>query len=291
MANEGRGRALERNWHPDFDSALLAPAAAARLPYAVGRDDKVPDFLWGSVLLLGNFDGLHIGHARLLAAARESAAVLRAPLAIMSCEPHPKEFFDPAGPPFRLSSGAAKRLVFGRLGIDLLYMPRFDADFAGLSAEAFATGILLRQLGVRAVVAGADFRFGKGRGGSVADLVAFGEAYDFGVTVVDDVVVEGERISSTRIRGWIAEGALDRVAQALGDKWLTRGEIDADGAVRFDRRALLPVPGCYEADVWTVEGDPVGRFAIDIGAALAKVECWSGSAIGCFLLNWRCRPT
>lgn len=289
MDETGEGRTERRCWHPDFDPALLAPNLPLPLarPVAIGRDDPVPEFLWGSVLLLGNFDGLHVGHRRLLEAARRQAALAHAPLAIMSCEPHPKHFFDPHKAPFRLSTVKSKLITFGRLGIDLIYMPRFDAGFASLSANAFVAEILVGQLGVRAVVVGRDFRFGRQRCGSLADLAAWADAGDYDLVVVDDLEMAGARVSSSRIRAWIAAGEIERAVEAIGDNWLTPIVIGHAGHAVFDSTSLLPPPGRYQVTLWTREGSPIGRFTLALNEnRTASIASWPGAEATGFLSAW-----
>jgi len=249
------------NWHPDFDSAWLKPTGHGG-PVILGANVKPPDHVWGSVILLGNFDGLHVGHKTLLAAARRQAALLNAPLAIMSCEPHPKQFFNPGGTPFRLSSAVAKRELCARLGIDLLFMPEFNASFAGLSATDFVAEILVRQLGVRAVVVGQDFHFGKARSGSVGDLKRLGELAPFQTVVVPDLIVKGQRISSSTIRNWIAAGDLELVHQSIGRDWMIQGQVTEAGSLAFDQNAVLPPPGPYTVDIWAMDGSLVANLSV-----------------------------
>ncbi len=251
----------ENSWHPDFDATLLAPAGASGVVVLEARQ-PVPDHVWGSVLLLGNFDGLHVGHMELLTAARRHAALLKAPLGIMSCEPHPKQFFNPDATPFRLSGSNAKQLICARLGIDLLFMPRFDSEFANLSAEGFASELLAGQLGAKAVVVGEDFHFGKGRRGSVDDLRFFGLACEFDVIVVPDLIVRGERISSTLVRSWISSGDLDKANAALKGGWITKAFSDGCTKLIFEPATILPPAGQYFADIWNMKGDPLARVKI-----------------------------
>lgn len=252
-----------RNWHPDFDAAWLTPGDNIG-PVLLKAGQRPPDHVWGSVLLLGNFDGLHVGHRGLLSAARRQAALLNAPLGIMSCEPHPKQFFNPDGAPFRLSGASAKHLLCSRLGIDLLFMPQFGTEFAGLSATGFITEILVKQLGVRAVVVGQDFRFGRGRSGSIVDLQRAGDIADFETIVVADLVVEGERMSSSTIRGWVASGRLSDAQAAMGMDWLIEAKPDGDHILRFDAAALLPPPGAYSATLWNTHGALISSIDLDL---------------------------
>lgn len=279
-----------RNWHPDFDAAWLKPSAQ-RGPVVLGADVNPPDHVWGSVILLGNFDGLHVGHKTLLAAARRQAALLNAPLAIMSCEPHPKQFFNPGGTPFRLSNAEAKRDLCARLGIDLLFMPEFNATFAGLSANDFVTKILVGQLGVRAVVVGQDFHFGKARSGSVDDLRRLGEHAPFETVVVPDLMVDGKRISSSIIRSWIASGKLELVHQSIGRDWMTRSEITATGVLAFDPDAVLPPPGTYSVDAWALDGALLANLAIMLSADRTGAYLSTPSLPSHFLVSdWTALP-
>src|SRR5690606_17244547 len=114
---------------------------------------------------IGNFDGVHLGHQSVLALARAAAVELGAPFGVVTFEPHPRAFFAPDAPPFRLMSAASRARRLERLGVEQLYQIPFDAALAGLPPEAFARDVLAGGLGIRHLVAGADFRFGKGRAG------------------------------------------------------------------------------------------------------------------------------
>lgn len=275
-----------RNWHPDFDASWLAPTAG-KGPVVLERGTAPPAHVWGSVLLLGNFDGLHIGHRALLAAARRQASLMKAPLGIMSCEPHPKEFFNPTGAAFRLSGPAAKRLLCARLGIDLLFMPKFDSDFAGLSAQAFIADILAGQLGVRAVVVGQDFHFGKARSGSVIDLQAAGHVFEFETIVVPDLTLDGTRVSSTLVRQWIAAGEMEKAKTAVEDGWLVAASISEDGRLVMHQRSLLPPSGLYAVALWTMEGEALGFGKVRIGAGNEAI-CVEGPMPSTVLMSdWR----
>lgn len=277
----------EHSWHPDFDSVLLAPLEVHRVS-VIGAREPVPSHLWGSVLLLGNFDGLHLGHRALLAAARRHAALLKAPVGIMSCEPHPKQFFNPASAPFRLSGTEAKRFVCNRLDVDLLFMPRFDADFANLSPHDFAVGLLAGQLGVKAVVVGQDFHFGRARSGNVEDLKRFGALCDFDVVVVTDLLVDGERISSTRVRSWIAAGELEKVNAALEGSWITKVTINADRLLEFEESAILPPTGEYLAKIWGDNGYMIDVARIELRADRVARFISEGVPPGAYLISdWK----
>lgn len=228
------------------------------LPQVVNHDSAVPLGLRGSVIVLGNFDGIHLGHRTLIERARLLADERGAPLAIMSSEPHPRQFLNPDIAPFRLSSRPGKRLVFAANGIDLLYEPSFDVAFATRSPQDFIADILVGYLGVSGVVVGDDFRFGHRRSGSVEDLIGNGREAAFSVDVVAELQLEQARLSSTRIRGWIAEGKLALAHQALCGTWLTSVSVVEDGTVLFESHQLLPPAGHYQVQLLDRSGAPLG---------------------------------
>ena len=179
----------------------------------------------GAAVAIGNFDGVHLGHRHVIDIARRRAAEMGAPLGIVTFEPHPREFFAPAAPPFRLMNAETRAHRFEKLGVDLLYELPFDAILSALPAEAFAREVLAEGLGVRHVVVGADFRFGKGRSGDVAALKAFGAEMGFGVSVADLLHLEGLEISSTAIRTALSEGRPRDAARMLGHWHRIDGEV------------------------------------------------------------------
>ncbi len=167
----------------------------------------------GATLAIGNFDGVHLGHRAVIDRARD---VADAPLGVLTFEPHPREFFRPDAPPFRLMNTEARAHRLEKLGVERLYELPFDARLSGLTAEAFAREVLSEGLGVRHVVVGPDFCFGKGRTGTAASLQGFGAQMGFGVTVAE--VVEGTdgRVSSTAIRDALSAGRPREAAAMLG---------------------------------------------------------------------------
>lgn len=175
----------------------------------------------GASVALGNFDGVHCGHQRVIDLARRD----NLPLGIVTFEPHPREHFAPDAAPFRLMNPEARANRLARLGVELLYELPFDGALAGLSADAFARVVLAEGLGVRHVVVGADFCFGKGRTGTAADLVRLGEALDFDVTVAS-LMADGDRVfSSTAIRMALSEGRPRDAARMLGHWHRIEGEV------------------------------------------------------------------
>lgn len=179
----------------------------------------------GAVVVLGNFDGLHRGHQVVLNEARAVAARLKAPLALITFEPHPRSFFAPAKPPFRLSSLRTKALVLEELGVDFLIALHFDEALAAMSAEEFVIAVLVRALKARHVVVGYDFVFGHKRGGGAALLRWMAEMEGFGLSVVEAAGADGEIFSSTRIRQHLSEARPQDAADLLGRWWCIEGRV------------------------------------------------------------------
>ncbi len=185
----------------------------------------VPEGARGATIALGNFDGVHRGHARVLAAAH--AARPDAPLAVLTFEPHPRELFRPDDPPFRLTLSAERAAALAALGVAVLYELPFDWPFSELSADTFVTEILHRSLGSRHLACGPDFAFGHRRGGDVGFLSARAEALGIGLSVVPLLADAEGPISSTRIRRLLQEGYPERAATELGRPWTIRGPVIA----------------------------------------------------------------
>ncbi len=170
----------------------------------------------GAAAAIGNFDGVHLGHRSVIDLTQDAARRLHAPLGVMTFEPHPREFFAPAAAPFRLMSATAKAHRLEKLGVNILYQLSFNADLASLSAEAFAQHIIADKLGLRHVVIGSDFCFGKGRSGTAKMLEEFGAGMGFGVTIADLLRDADQTVSSTSIRTALSEGRPEDAARMLG---------------------------------------------------------------------------
>jgi len=179
----------------------------------------------GASAAIGNFDGVHLGHQAVIDIARSNAQRLGAPLGILTFEPHPREFFAPDAPPFRLMNAETRANRLDKLGVDRLYQLPFDAVLASLSPEAFAQEVLVEGLGLRHVVVGTDFHFGKGRAGTVSDLKTFGEAMGFEVTVAKLLSVADGEVSSTNIRKALTDGRPVDAAKMLGHWHRVDGEV------------------------------------------------------------------
>lgn len=170
----------------------------------------------GASAAIGNFDGVHVGHRSVIDIARTAGGEIGAPLGVLTFEPHPREYFAPDAPPFRLMGAEARAHRLEKLGVEKLYELNFNAALSALSPEEFARNVITDGLGLRHVVVGADFCFGKGRAGDAGDLVRFGRDMGFGVTIAR--LLEGERgqVSSTAIRRALSEGRPRDAAAMLG---------------------------------------------------------------------------
>ena len=185
----------------------------------------------GASAAIGNFDGVHRGHQYVIDIAREKAAAIGAPLGVMTFEPHPREYFAPKAPPFRLMNAEARAHRLDWLGVDKLYELSFNDTLSALSPEEFAARVIVEGLGLRHLVVGEDFHFGKGRAGNAADLAAFGRDMGFGVTVAPLMHDTGEEISSTAIRQALTEGRPRDAARMLGHWHRIDGKV-----IRGDQR-------------------------------------------------------
>ncbi len=168
----------------------------------------------GASAAIGNFDGVHVGHQSVIDVARK--AMPKAPLGILTFEPHPREYFAPDAPPFRLMSPEARASRLAKLGVQRLYELNFNASLASLTPEAFARNVICDGLGLRHVVVGADFCFGKARAGTAEDLARFGSEMGFGVTIAELLESGEATVSSTAIRTALSEGRTRDAAAMLG---------------------------------------------------------------------------
>ncbi len=180
----------------------------------------------GAVVALGNFDGVHRGHQALLAETCAIAAREHARPGAIIFEPHPQRFFRKDAEPFRLTPFRPKTHLLQACGIEHVFALPFDAAMARTSAEDFIRNILVRDLGVRHVITGADFLFGKGRAGNVALLSSMGRSSGLGVTIFRTIASPaGTKISSTLIRNALREGRMDDAGWALGHWWTVEGRV------------------------------------------------------------------
>ena len=175
---------------------------------------------------MGNFDGLHRGHAVLIGKARDLAHAEGQPAGVLTFEPHPRQVFFPATEPFRLTPFRAKERELARLGIDLLFVQHFDLDFAARSAEDFIAEVIVGAIGASHVVVGWDCTFGNRRRGTPEVLRAAGRQHGFGVTVLEPVRGDDATVySSTHIRELLKAGKPRDAAALLGRFWEIDGRV------------------------------------------------------------------
>ena len=211
--------------------------------------------LSASVVTLGNFDGIHLGHQALIGGAVAEAKKLTIPSVVLTFEPHPLKVLAPERAPQMLLAHKDKIHLLQALGVDVVVIQSFDLSFAKLSADEFVRGILVNRLKAKKIWVGRDLRFGQGRKGSVADLERWGSELGFSVATVDAILVNGERVSSSRIRQLVADGHVDAVEPMLGRYHFVSGRVVAGHrrgrefgfptANISTRTEVLPLDGIY----------------------------------------------
>ncbi|MCK2087489.1 bifunctional riboflavin kinase/FAD synthetase [Thauera aromatica] len=224
-----------------------------------------------TVLTIGNFDGLHLGHQALLALLTEKARALGLPAVVLTFEPHPREYFSPADAPARLASLREKLLLLGAAGVDRTHVCRFDARFAAQNAQSFIDDTLVHGLGVRHLFIGDDFRFGARRQGDFAMLQEAGRRLGFGVESMPTLSVDGERVSSSAVRSALAEADLARAARLLGRPYSIAGRVSHGDKLGRQlgfptaniqmKHRLPPLTGVYAVGVEGLAATPIAGVA------------------------------
>jgi riboflavin kinase/FMN adenylyltransferase len=208
-----------------------------------------------SVVTMGNFDGIHLGHQALIGGAVADARRLKIPSVVLTFEPHPLKVLAPERAPKMLLAHKDKMELLRAMGVDFVVIQNFDLQFAKLGAEDFVRGVLVKRLKAIMIWVGSDLRFGQGRKGSVSDLIGWGADLDFQVTIVEPILVKGVRVSSSRIRQLVTDGRVDEVEPLLGRYHLVSGrvisghrrgrEIGFPTANIASRTEVLPADGIY----------------------------------------------
>lgn len=187
-----------------------------------GTLKDLPEAARNAVVVIGNFDGVHLGHQTLLATARKIADGLDKSLAVLTFDPHPRRLLRPDDPPFALTTPSLKAERLQQAKVDYVYTVPFDWDFASLTADQFIDQVLRRDLKAAHVVIGYDFCFGQLRKGTPETLKASG----LPLTIVDKVADEGDdAFSSSAIRQALRQGDIDRANDLLGWEWEIRGIV------------------------------------------------------------------
>lgn len=185
----------------------------------------VPAHLRGGVVALGNFDGFHLGHHAVVGRAITRARAEGRPALVATFDPHPVRYFRPDAPPFRLTTLEQRQRLFGTAGADAMIVFHFDAALAGLTAEAFVKERLVGLIGAAGVVTGEDFTFGKGRGGNAQVLADLAQRHGFSAEAVAPVTLEGEPVSSSRIRSALQQGDCATAARLLTRPFTIEGVV------------------------------------------------------------------
>lgn len=228
----------------------------------------------GASVAMGNFDGIHLGHRAVIDLARDHG-----PLGVVTFEPHPREFFAPDAPPFRLMNPESRANRLAKLGVERLFELPFDADLAALTPHDFAARVLAQGLGIRHIVVGADFCFGARRIGTAEILRELGREHGFDVTVADLIRSGSREISSTAIRKALSEGHPREAAAMLGHWHRIEGPVlhgDKRGReLGFPTANMavgglhLPRMGVYAVKVDVLTGPQTGSY---LGAASLGVR-------------------
>ncbi len=217
----------------------------------------------GSVVTIGAFDGLHLGHRRLLERVLEEAVARDLAAIVMSFEPTPKEYFAANDPPARLTRFREKFIALDSMGFDVFYCPKFDAWMRNISADTFIRKLLIHALNVRHLVIGDDFVFARNREGNLEQLQRAGRALDFSVEDVPSVMLAGERVSSTAIRNALRGGEMQRARLLLGRHYRM------SGTVMRQERQPRNVPAIF-VNLQRRESAVRGVFAVKVGGIAEK---------------------
>lgn len=185
----------------------------------------VPDALRGAIVALGNFDGFHLGHQAVVGEAVRWAREEGRPVIIATFDPHPVRYFQPDAPPFRLTTLDQREDMFAAAGADAMLVFAFDAVLAATSAQEFAGDLLSARIGAAGVVTGEDFTFGKARGGNVRVLAEIGAECGLRSRAVGPVTLDGEVVSSSRIREALQAGDCETAARLMTRPFAIRGVV------------------------------------------------------------------
>jgi riboflavin kinase/FMN adenylyltransferase len=232
--------------------------------FQVVRDFAPGETLRGATVAVGNFDGVHRGHKAVLAAALARGRALGKPSAALTFEPHPRAFFNPDEPLFRLTPEAAKLRLFAAAGLDGAIVLTFNADLAKLSAEEFVERVLVDRFAISGAAIGFNFHFGANRSGSPEFLQAQGKRHGFAVDIVPPLLDGSRPVSSGPIRAALAAGRLDDAAEFLGYPWFVSGTVIHGGQrgreLGFPTANLRLDPACaLRHGIYAVRAAVAGR--------------------------------
>lgn len=242
---------------------------------------NVPEECQGLVLAIGNFDGVHRGHQTVISHAQKAADRLGVPSGVLTFEPHPREFFAPDAPPFRLSTMETKAAHLKWLDVDVMAAVNFDLAFSQKTAEEFVKDVLVDGFKAVHVVVGYDFIFGHKRQGTTVVLAELAKKYGFEVTVVEPVGEETVIFSSTAIRECLKQGKPSQAAALLGHWWEIEGAViegDKRGRTIGFPTANIPLVGYHQPKL--------GVYAVRVGLPKGSHVDWIDG-----VANFGKRPT
>jgi riboflavin kinase/FMN adenylyltransferase len=193
-------------------------------------ESGVPEKLKGSIVALGNFDGFHLGHQAVVGRAVQRGFHERRPVIVATFDPHPVKYFKPDVAPFRLTTLDQREHLFAHAGADAMLVFEFDAQMAATSSTDFISEVLAKQIGAAGVVTGDDFTYGKGRTGSVEELRDVGARHGVVAEAVAPVLIDGERVSSGRIREALIEGDIGHATHLLTRDFTIEGVVQRGDA-------------------------------------------------------------
>lgn len=227
---------------------------------------------------IGNFDGVHLGHQQLFSEVANRAYRKQGTSIALTFEPHPLQVLKPGG--IKLISNCEQKAELIKMaGIDVLIVVPFTREFAGTSADTFVDELLVEKVGLKELVVGYDYAFGKGRAGDIPFLQKKGEVKDFSVTVVDAHYEDGTLVSSSRIRQLLAEGNVVEAGKLLGRHYQIRGQVRV-GKQRGGKEIGFPT-----ANLQFAEEDLVPRYGVYVSQVICDGRCYGG------VINIGCNPT
>ncbi|OGR19060.1 MAG: riboflavin biosynthesis protein RibF [Desulfobacterales bacterium GWB2_56_26] len=227
---------------------------------------------------IGNFDGVHLGHQQLFATVVQKARAIHGTSIAITFDPHPLQVLLPGGIKL-ISTCEQKTELIEMAGIDVLLIVPFTREFAATSADEFVSSLLVGRLGVKELVVGYDYAFGKGRSGNIDFLRKQGEIHGFPVTVVDAFYVHSQLVSSTRIRELIREGDMSAAKELLGRFYQIRG------TVQIGKQRGGPVIGFPTANLQFDKEDLVPKHGVYVTQVICDGKCYGG------ILNIGYNPT
>ena len=224
-----------------------------------------------SIVTIGNFDGVHLGHQQLIRKMVNEAKARRMPSVLLTFSPHPTEFFKPTQPAARLMRFSEKWKVVQSFGVDYFYCATFNATLSQLSPEDFVKNILIKKLHAKKIIVGDDFRFGAKRVGDIALLTTLGKKHGFEVEAIPQLQYDHDRISSSRVRDAIFQGDFALAEKLTGGSFCLSGKVAYGNQIGrtlgfptaniYLRRKQVPLMGIFAVKVYDLRQQPLPGVA------------------------------